>query len=257
MVGDVGDRRAAQPDRGVVPAQWATRRVVGAVVPVAFERGEVDAAHERQLAVDDDDLLVVAVHEVLAVVQRTLHRAVADELVTRLLDHGARRVERAQRRTGPHQQPHVDALGRLREQVAEGGRAGLAAESEVRRAVPTGDVHGRLRTLDGLLHRTQRRHPVDEDGRLVAAAHLGSWRPPAASLRLHHVVPADPAQTPVVPVPLGPLESLTDPVVDQVETRQPGHARHRGTARTARRAAREPRRGILRQSDDRREREIP
>src|SRR4051812_7112547 len=59
--GDVGARRAAEARARVVPAEPAARRVRVRVVAVASELGEVDATHERDLLVDDHELLVMAV----------------------------------------------------------------------------------------------------------------------------------------------------------------------------------------------------
>ena len=70
MVGDVRDRRPAHARGRVVPAERAAIRVVARVEPVAAERGQVDPADERDLAVDDHELLVVAVHRPLAGVER-------------------------------------------------------------------------------------------------------------------------------------------------------------------------------------------
>ena len=61
MLGDVGDDRAAQARAGVVPAEAPARGMRARVPAVAAEVGEVDAADEGDLVVDDHELLVVAV----------------------------------------------------------------------------------------------------------------------------------------------------------------------------------------------------
>ena len=66
VIVDVGDRGAAQARPDVVPAEPAPRRVVARVEPVAGVVGHVDSADERELAVDDHGLLVVAVERMLA-----------------------------------------------------------------------------------------------------------------------------------------------------------------------------------------------
>ncbi len=63
MLGDVCDGGAFDANRDVVPADAAARRMLLAVVGISSVQREVDAADERDAVVDDDRLLVVAVHE--------------------------------------------------------------------------------------------------------------------------------------------------------------------------------------------------
>jgi hypothetical protein len=69
--------------------------MVAAVVAIAAERGEVDAADEGEFAVDDHELLVVAVHRALVRVERASHARSADQLIARLA--GGRPVGREER----------------------------------------------------------------------------------------------------------------------------------------------------------------
>ena len=87
--GHVGDRGAAQPGADVVPAQPPPRRVIGGVVAVAAEVGHVDAAHERDPAVDHDGLLVVAVKRMLAGIELTADLRLAHQLLHALAHLGA------------------------------------------------------------------------------------------------------------------------------------------------------------------------
>ena len=70
-----GERCA--PRRASPACRFGVRR---AVVPVTGEIGQVDAADERQGAIDDDQLLVMAVHRAVALVEgasnpRAAHQA--------------------------------------------------------------------------------------------------------------------------------------------------------------------------------------
>ena len=114
---DVGDERALEPEARVVPAERVARRMLAAVEPLSFEGGQVDAADERDVVVDDDELLVVAVHRPLVRVERHRDARAADELVAHPPHLAAVRVEERQRRTGPGEHAHVDALGRSRKQL--------------------------------------------------------------------------------------------------------------------------------------------
>ena len=59
MIRDVGDDRPAQHTEGVMPADVVPRDVRRGVEAIAGIRRQVDAADERDLIVDDDDLFVV------------------------------------------------------------------------------------------------------------------------------------------------------------------------------------------------------
>ena len=67
------------------------------VEPVAAERREIEAADVRDVVVDDDELLVVAVHRPLLGVECDLNTRAANELVTDRANLGAVRMEERQR----------------------------------------------------------------------------------------------------------------------------------------------------------------
>ena len=79
-----------------MPSQTAVHQMITGVEAIAAERGQVDTADERDLAVDDHQLLVVAMHRPLVGVKRALHPGAADQL----LAHAAHR--RTSRREDPH-----------------------------------------------------------------------------------------------------------------------------------------------------------
>ena len=150
VVGDVGDRRALDPHADVVPAELAPGRVAGGVEAVAGLVGQVDAVDERDLVVDDDRLLVVAVDRVLARVAVGLDLRVARQVLDLGLDLLARRVEERDRRAGPDHDAHVDPLGQLGQQRADRQRVLAADQLEVRREVPAGQVDVRARAAQRL-----------------------------------------------------------------------------------------------------------
>ena len=161
----------AGPSRRVpTSCQPSLRRawVVGAVEAIAGLVGHVDAVDERDLVVDDDGLLVVAVDRVLARVAVGLDVGVARQLLHLGLDLLARGVKERDRRAGPHHHADVDALGQLGQQRADRDRALAADELEVRREVPAGDVHVRAGGAQGLGHRGQRGRAIDQDLQLAA-----------------------------------------------------------------------------------------
>ena len=138
--GDVAHDRAAQQAGRVVPADLLLLvRVLGGVVAVAGQRRQVDAADERDLVVDDHELLVVAVHHPRARVELALDLRAAHEPLARGLDLGAARLEDRHRRAGPHDHAHRDALGGLGQQLAHRPRVARAGV-EVGLEVPRADV---------------------------------------------------------------------------------------------------------------------
>ena len=86
MIGDVRDCGTSQQRRRVVPAMRAARRVVAPVEAVALQRRQVDPTDERQLAVDDHELLVMTVHRPLARVEGVADPRAAGEQLERLTD---------------------------------------------------------------------------------------------------------------------------------------------------------------------------
>src|SRR5947208_5723743 len=84
MLVDVGDDRSLQPGSDVVPAEPASDRVLGCVEAIAAKRRQIDPADERDAAVDDHDLLVMAVHRALVRIEGADDRSARDELVADL-----------------------------------------------------------------------------------------------------------------------------------------------------------------------------
>ena len=79
MSGDVRDRGPAQQCGCVVPTVRPARGMVARVVAVAVERRQVDTADEGEIAVDDHELLVVAVHRPLVRVEPVADACAAGE----------------------------------------------------------------------------------------------------------------------------------------------------------------------------------
>src|SRR5579863_3018193 len=132
MARDVLDGWARDARGNVVPPESRTHRMVIGVEPVATEIGEVDAADERDLAVDDHELLVVAVHRPLVRVERTLHARATDELIAYPLDRPPCRREQRHRRAGPQQDSDTNALSEIAEQIAKPPRTAIAPQAEIR-----------------------------------------------------------------------------------------------------------------------------
>jgi hypothetical protein len=132
------------------------------VVAVAAELREVDAADERDLVVDDHELLVVAMERARARVARGLDLRPVRELVARRADRAAIGGERVRRRARPHQHADVDALGRVGEELAQHDRRLVAGKREVGRDRPAGDVHVPARAADRVLDLGERLRAVDQ-----------------------------------------------------------------------------------------------
>ena len=168
------------------------------VVPVAVLVREVDPADEGDPIVDDDRLLVVAVKWPFARIELALDPRALCELVSHSLDLAPGRAEERERSAGPDEDPDVESLGQLREQIAKDERGSLPHERKVGREVPAGDVHVRARRLQRIGDRGQRVRSVDEDLDRVA----GPWRRrtlgPAVTFRVQSALPAKRAQAPGV-----------------------------------------------------------
>ncbi len=144
MVGDVPDRGAPEVCRDVVPACLRARGMVARVIAVAVLRGHVDSTDEGDPVVDHDRLLVMAVHGPFSGVERAADACFRERLPD-LAHVPPGRPEQWKRRTGPQEYAHVDAVGELREEVAEDSRLALSREGEIGRYVPAGQINVRLR----------------------------------------------------------------------------------------------------------------
>jgi hypothetical protein len=117
-----------------------------AVKAIAAERGQVDTANERDLAVHDHELLMVTMHRPLVKIKRALHARAAGELLAHATYGRTSRREDRQRRSSPQQHPDLDSLGQLTKQIAQPRRPLIAGQPEIRGDVPSGDVHVRAGT---------------------------------------------------------------------------------------------------------------
>jgi hypothetical protein len=115
--------------------------VIDGVKTIAAERGQVDTPHERDLAVHDDQLLVVAMHGALVGIKRALHSRAADELLADAAHRITSRREDRQWRPPPQKHPDLYSLGQIAEQIAQPRRLIVARQTEIWREVPPGDVH--------------------------------------------------------------------------------------------------------------------
>jgi hypothetical protein len=90
-----------------VPAHPPARGMLGCVVAITAEVGQVDAANKSDLVVDHDELLVVAVHRALVRVQRDLDPRSAHELLAPRAHGGPAGREHGDRSAGPQQHANV------------------------------------------------------------------------------------------------------------------------------------------------------
>ena len=155
------------------------RRVMARVESVAGLRGEVDAADERDAVVDHDRLLVMAMHRPLLRVERALDARVLRQAVPHLAHLATRRPEERQRRSGPDEHAHVDALGQLGEEVAQDDRLVAAHELEVRREVPVRHVNVRARRTQLARHHRAARRRRRSGSRLRCRAAAQAPRRPS------------------------------------------------------------------------------
>jgi hypothetical protein len=156
-----------------MPPERAASVVGGPVETITRESGQIDTTDECHGAVDDDQLLVTAVHRTVAWIEGTLNPGVANEPIHEFACSRARRLHDRQRRPGPHEHADIDPLRRFSEEVAHRYDRGVALDSESRVDRPTGDVHERTGATHGCRDRRQRRQAVDMDLEAVAAAR---WR---------------------------------------------------------------------------------
>ena len=220
--GDVAHDRPFQQRAGVVPADLLLLvRVLVGVVAVAGQRREVDAADERQLVVDDHELLVVAVHHPRAAVELALDLRAAHEPLARGLDLAAARLEHRQRRARPHDHAHGDALGGLGQQLADRRRVARAGV-EVGLEVPGADVDVALGVADRLGHARQRVLAVDQHlHRVAVPRRRGGLRPQPFAGRRDRRELAVAAQAPHVVMDHRALDAVAERGVEAVEQWDP------------------------------------
>ncbi len=151
-----------------MPSQGTAHRVITRVKPVAAKRGEVDPADERDLAVDDDQLLVMAVHRTLMSVECALDARATHQLLANLANGCSRRLEDRQRGARPEENPDVDGRSAIAEQIAQAPRLLVTREAELRSDVPAGDVDMRAGARDRFGDAGQGVRAVDQHLQLTA-----------------------------------------------------------------------------------------
>jgi len=199
MVVDIGDRRAVQACADVVPSEPASGGVIARVEAVAGEVGHIDPADEGNGAVDDHELLVVAVKRMLTRIALAPDLRPAGQRLHAFAHLLARGMERRHRRARPHKHPDVDLFGRLGQKLAEHAGPLSPDELERRRDVPPGDVDVVTGARDRLRDQRERLGAVDEHLELAAlAGRRIAVRPQAAVGRVERTAPAEAAQAPLV-----------------------------------------------------------
>ena len=163
-----------------MPAHPPTPRMLGRVITITAEVRQIDAADKRDLVVDHDQLLVVAVHRTLVRVQRRLDPRPAHELIAPRAHRGPARREHRHRSARPQQHANVDRLGRLAQQLAQQHRRLVTDEREPRRDAPPRDQHTTPRGTDRLLERREVRRAVDQHLDRVARPRRRITRRPQA-----------------------------------------------------------------------------
>ena len=198
-----------------MPSQTAAHRMITGVKTIAAERGQVDTPDERDLAVHDDQLLVVAMHRPLVEIKRALHARAADELLAHAAHGRTSRREDRQRRS-PQQHPDLDSLGQITEQIAQPRRLIVARQSEIRRNVPPGDMHMRASAGQRLGDARQRLPTVNQHVKRSTSARRGIAGSPQRRAR-RGVQLIDPTET-LQPAPMMPtdrgLDAVTCPAIE-------------------------------------------
>src|SRR6184192_3685502 len=150
-----------------MPAERASRWVALGIPSIAVEAGQVNATDERDPAIDNDRLLVVAVHRPLVRIQGTLDSSPGHEV-----------------------SPNLDAGGDFGQQLLQDGWALTPSHGELGREMPTGEVHRGSRFCDGKCHRLQRVRAVDHDIEGIAVARRRIATGPDARARIDRRAPA-------------------------------------------------------------------
>ena len=182
----------------------------GRVEPVATEEAEVDPPDESEVAVHDHELLVVAVHRPLAVVEGVDDLRPARELLPCLAYLAPRGVEERKRRAGPGEDPHLDPRGRLGQELAQGRPA--LAHPQLGREVPAREPDTGARGRDGLRNRLQRFRAVHEHVDRVPFPRGRVACSPAARRSVEYVQPAEPCQPP----PVVGQDQAVEPVAERL-----------------------------------------
>jgi hypothetical protein len=233
VLGDVGDDRPLQPDARVVPPDPAAGVVTPPIEPVAGEGREIEPPDVCDAVVDENELLMVAVHRPFLRVERDLDPRPVHEPVAHRAHLAAVGVEERKRRARPRDDAHGDALRRLSEQPGE--RRAAVAEPQSRREVPAREMDVGARGLHVGSDARERRRPVHEQLDRVAGASRERRRlGPAQGGRVEHALVTDPREAPPVVGAHRSLDAVADRVVDAVEGVQTPSARPSAAARARR-----------------------
>jgi hypothetical protein len=235
VLGDIADCGALDLRASVVPAYaqiWAVRMVVR-VVAIAGFRGEINPAYEGDAIVDHDRLFVVAVERSFLRVEAALNFCVSDELVTDLPYVASRGTKERQRRSGPDEYAHVQALGELLEQVVKHDLLTVAYECEVRCEVPACQVDMRAGSLQLRRDDRQSMRAVDQDVDRIARSRRGVSGRPTADGRVECVCTSDPPQTTPMMSADQPADLVSEPTLGQEQrfTRRRSQPIEAGTSR--------------------------
>ena len=170
--------------------------MVRRVEAVTGEIREVDAADERDLVVDHDRLLMVAVHRPLVAIERTLDPRRDTQPLASRAHLGASRVKQRHGRSGPQQHANVDRLGELGQQPTEHDRrVTVAHELQRRLQMPAGDVDVRTSGGEPLGDTRERRRSIDEHLDAIARPRRRVACRPATRRRIQRPLPTVTAKT--------------------------------------------------------------
>ena len=209
---DVCHGRALETHRGVVPADPTPGDVARCVPGIAAVERQVDAAYERDLAVDHDRLLVMAVRETRAAVGVSLDLRVTREPVEHLTNVRVRRLEQRHRCPLPREQPHVDALRELGEQIAHDHRLVVSREVQLRREEPAGEVDERLGARELVRDGGKRLGSVHEEIEAIAGAGRELTVRVTEPRGIEGSLPADVPET----LPVAAANRLVEPLAERV-----------------------------------------
>jgi hypothetical protein len=161
---------------------------------IAGFRGQVDSADEGDAVVDDDRLLVVAVHRPLLRIERAADLRAGTEALAHPSYRPPRGPKHRQRRSRPDKHTHLDLLSELSQKIAQNRRLSLPRQREVRREEPASDVDVRLGPLEFRHHPGKRFGTVDQDIERSSRARRRVTGGPATPRSIKRYLPADPLE---------------------------------------------------------------
>lgn len=194
VLGNISDRGAFESRAGIVPAHARTRRMPIGVEAITRLRGEVDPADERHAVIDDDRLLVMAMHRPLFRIERALDLGGCGQLLSNPPHLTSGGTEERKGSTGPDQHPDLDAFGQFREEIPKDYVLAVALECEIRRKVPARQMNVRARSSELLRDRRQGLLAVDENVNRIPRPHRRVAGSPTSGWWLERSLPSDPSQ---------------------------------------------------------------